>query len=141
MSSEVNATGRCLCGAISYAIKGEPTIMALCHCRACQQASGAGHISVAFFAADQVEIKGETTGHVSTADSGNILTRHFCPSCGGRIFNMNSARPGVVGIMVGSVDDSSWFSPQAVVYTKDRSSWDKTPTDIPNFEAMPPMPK
>lgn len=141
MSSEVFATGRCLCGAVSYAIKGEPALMGQCHCRGCQQASGTGHMSLAFFAADQVEIKGETTGYDSIADNGNIVTRHFCPTCGSRIFNVNSGRPGLVAITAGSADDSSWFSPQAVVFTKARPSWDMTSTDVPNFEAMPPMPK
>jgi hypothetical protein len=47
----------------------------------------------------------------------------------------------VIGVAVGCLDKNDWFSAQAVVYTKRRAAWDKTPEDIPNFEQMPPPPK
>ncbi|MGI9382649.1 MAG: GFA family protein [Methyloligellaceae bacterium] len=141
MSNEPFATGHCLCGAVSYTINSEPMRMAQCHCKDCQRASGTGHMSLAFFKADDVEIKGETASYSATADSGNINTRHFCPNCGSRIFGENSARPGMVGISVGCVDDHDWFAAQAVVYAGNRPGWDLTSEDIPNFETMPPPPK
>lgn len=138
MSSDVFATGQCLCGAVSYVIKSGPVRMGQCHCSDCQRATGTGHSSMAFFPADQVKIKGETTGYASTGESGNIVTRHFCPVCGSRVFNLNSGRPGVVAITAGSADDSSWFTPQGVIFTKQRPSWDMTSADLPNFETTPP---
>lgn len=141
MSNEPFATGHCLCGAVSYTIKGEPARMAQCHCKDCQRASGTGHMSLAFFKADDVEIQGQTASYAATADSGNVNTRHFCPACGSRIFGENSARPGVVGIAVGCVDEHDWFAPQAIVYAGSRPGWDATSEDIPNFETMPPPPK
>ena len=141
MSATPYATGRCLCGAVSFALNAEPMRMAQCHCKDCQRASGTGHMSLAFFKSSDVEIKGTTASYAVTADSGNINTRHFCPKCGSRIFGENSARPGIVGIAVGSVDNNDWFKTQAVVYTKDRAGWDFTPSDVPNFERMPPPPK
>ncbi len=98
-------------------------------------------MSLAFFKKDDVAILGKTASYPSTADSGNINTRHFCPTCGSRVYGENSARPGVIGITVGCLDENDWFSPQAVVYTKGRAAWDKTPEDVPNFERMPPPPK
>ncbi len=142
MSSTQSAAGKCLCGSVSYIIKAdEPLRMAQCHCKDCQRASGGGHMALAFFKADDVEIKGETASYAATADSGNVNTRHFCPKCGSRIYGENSARAGLVGLSVGCVDDNNWFNPAVVVYSKDRPSWDKTSTDIPNFETMPPPAK
>jgi hypothetical protein len=46
----------------------------------------------------------KTASYVSTADSGNIMTRHFCPTCGSRLFGENSSLPGAVNIMVGCID-------------------------------------
>jgi hypothetical protein len=127
---------------VSYTINAEePLRMAQCHCKDCQRASGGGHMSLAFFKADDVEIKGETASFSAKADSGNINTRHFCPKCGSRVYGENSARPGLVGLSVGCVDDNNWFKPAAIVYAKDRPAWDKTSTDIPNFDMMPPPPK
>ena len=98
-------------------------------------------MSLAFFKEEDVAILGKTAGYPSTADSGNINTRYFCPTCGSRVYGKNSARPGVIGIAVGCLDQNDWFSAQAVVYTKGRPAWDKTPQDVPNFERMPPPPK
>jgi hypothetical protein len=58
-------------------------------------------MSLAFFKKDEVAILGKTASYPSTADSGNINTRHFCPTCGSRVYGENSARPGVIGMMVG----------------------------------------
>ena len=138
MSGEVLTTGKCLCGSVSYSVQGDPVRMAHCHCRDCQRASGAGHMSLAFFKADQVDFQGETKAFAVTADSGNVVTRHFCPTCGSRISTQNSARPGLVGLPVGLMEERDWFAPQAVVFTKNCSGWDATPTDIPNFEAAAP---
>ena len=98
-------------------------------------------MSLAFFKSDDVEITGKTASYAVTADSGNINTRHFCPTCGSRIYGENSARPGLVGLAVGCADDTNWFKPAVIVYAKDRPAWDHTATDIPNFDMMPPPPK
>src|SRR5947207_4876961 len=138
MPSEPFARGQCLCGAVKYTIHAEPIRMAQCHCKDCQRASGTGHMSLAFFKKDDVVLNGMTASYPSTAESGNINTRHFCPKCGGRVYGENSARPGIVGIAVGSLEDHDWFRPQAVVYTTRRAHWDHTPSEVPNFERMPP---
>lgn len=140
MSKKPFATGHCLCGAVKLQLNAEPIRMAQCHCKDCQRASGGGHMSLAFFKRADAEITGETRSFPAKADSGNINTRHFCPTCGGRLFGENSARPGIIGVSVGNLDDNSWFRTQAVVYTKDRPCWDVTPTDVPNFDMMPPPP-
>ena len=140
MTENIFAKGSCSCGAVNLSIHGEPKMMAQCHCSDCQKATGTGHISLSFFAEDDVNVQGETSSYVSTTDSGNQSTRHFCPTCGSRLFGKNSGRPGMTSVAVGCLDDNSWFKPGAVVYTKNRQDWDITSTDIPNFEEMPPPP-
>lgn len=140
MTNSIFATGGCRCGAVSYKITEEPKTMVQCHCLDCQKATGTGHISLAFFSQDDVEITGEAKGHTTTTDSGNESTRFFCPECGSRLYGLNSGRPGTITVAVGSLDDHSWFSPKAVVYTKRRGDWDLTSNEVPNFEDMPPPP-
>jgi hypothetical protein len=135
------ATGRCLCGAVTFTVKAAPVGTGQCHCKDCQRASGTGHMSLAFFKREDIEIRGETRSFAARADSGNTNTRHFCPACGGRLFGENSARAGLMGIAVGAIDDNSWYRPQRVVYVKDRPAWDVTDTGVPNFEMMPPPPR
>jgi hypothetical protein len=95
-------------------------------------------MSLARFRRADVALTGQTASYASTADSGNINTRHFCPKCGSRLFGDNSAAPDLVVISVGCVDDNDWFAPGRVVYAKDRPRWDVTTTDVPNFDRMPP---
>ena len=143
MNESPFARGDCVCGAVKITITGAPVRMAHCHCRDCQRSSGSGHMSLAFFNEDDVTIEGEARGFGATADSGNTNTRYFCPTCGSRLFNRNSAqrasssRAGAVG----SIENSEWFEPGAVVYSRSRARWDSTPEDIPNFDTMPPPPK
>ena len=137
MSDAISATGHCLCGAVTFTIAGVPVGTGQCHCKDCQRASGTGHMSLARFRAEDVVLGGETRSFASVADSGNINTRHFCPTCGSRVYGQNSAFPGILNIAVGCVDDNSWFVPGRVVYAKDRPVWDSTPLDVPNFERMP----
>ena len=140
MSDNVFASGHCLCGAVNFNLKAAPAMTGQCHCKDCQRASGTGHMSLAFFKREDIEISGETASYGVKADSGNVNTRHFCPKCGGRLFGENSARPGVMAVAVGAIDDNSWFEAQRVVYVKDKPGWDATSTDIPNFDMMPPPP-
>lgn len=136
--SDLLSKGSCLCGNVTFSITGEPLRMAQCHCIDCKKASGTGHMSLAFFKEEQVSIEGELRHFESKADSGNINTRSFCPECGSRLFSSNSARPGMMAVTAGSVDDSEWFKAQAVVYCKDQPAWDSSAQDVPRFEAMPP---
>lgn len=138
MADKPFGSGSCVCGAVTYSVHGEPVRMGQCHCKDCQRASGTGHMSLAFFNEDDVKISGEFAEYSSTAESGNINTRAFCPTCGGRLFGRNSARAGVKAIAVGSFDDSSWFKPQAVVYCKDQPKWDLTDDESAKFDKMPP---
>ena len=140
MADSLFATGGCACGAVTYEITGEPKTMVQCHCQDCQKATGTGHVSLAFFSESDVSISGEARGHTTTTDSGNQSTRYFCANCGSRLYGLNSGRPGLITIAVGSVENHSWFTPKAVVYTKRRPDWDITSTEIPNVESMPPPP-
>jgi hypothetical protein len=140
--SDFSAKGQSLCGAVHVVAKAKPLRMAHCHCcRDSQRVSGAGHTSNALFEAAHVEVTGETSSFAVKADSGNTLTRHFCPICGSRVFATNSGRPGMIVLAAGPFDDSSWFKPQAVLYTRSRHEWDTADDAVPSFAAMsPPAP-
>lgn len=141
MSDKPFATGRCLCGKVSYSIASEPLRMAQCHCDYCQRSSGTGHMSIAFFPKDAITIKGETNSHTTDSDNEAEITRHFCPECGSRLFGTNNTMTSIMGIAVGCIDDNSWFKPGAIVYNKRKPGWDFMDESLPTFEAMPPPPK
>ena len=138
MSEKNFAVGHCLCEAVKYTISSEPVKMAQCHCDDCKKITGTGHASIAFFKEDNVDIKGETKSYASVTDSGSTITRSFCPTCGSRLFGINSASEKIIGVSVGTFEDSSWFKPELIVYNKRKSSWDFMDDSIPTFDGMPP---
>ena len=130
--------GDCLCGAARYQIAGTPAMAIQCYCLSCQKLGGAGHAFSAIFQDDAFRVDGDTRGYTSTADSGNKVTTHFCPTCGSPLFARSSGYPGMVGIRVANLDTPSVFEPQIAVYTKRRQTWDHDFPSLPSFPAMPP---
>ena len=112
-------------------------MMIQCHCLDCQAFSGAGHSSLAYFGAGDVQIDGELADYTVSADSGAEMTRSFCPNCGSRLLGRNSTRPELLSVNVGCLENSDWFKPQAILYTSRRHDWDITSDDTPQFEKMP----
>jgi hypothetical protein len=137
MASQPFATGRCLCGSVTFTLLAPPVGTGQCHCKDCQRASGTGHMSIARFRKADVTRDGPTTRYASAADSGNVNTRHFCTTRGSRLFGENSAHPDLVNVAIGCVDNNDWFTPDRIVYAKDRPRWDVTSTGVPNFDRMP----
>lgn len=137
MANPFPATGHCLCGAVKAVVKAPPVRMGQCHCTDCQKVTGTGHGTNVFFKEGDVEISGKTTSFAKPADSGNVVTRSFCTTCGTRMFYVNSARPGVVGFPIGIFDDDkSWYQPGYAIYLRNRPVWDSVPDGVPMFEVM-----
>jgi len=85
-----------------------------------------------------VTLTGEARGYARPADSGNVVTRHFCPNCGAPVFSVNSAMPGMMFLRASSLDDMEVFKPQMHVFTSRAPSWDKPTEGLPAFATMPP---
>lgn len=134
-------TGGCLCGAVRYTCNSEPMMAGHCHCEDCRRSSGTGHSSHLVVPEASVVITGEVKGYARAADSGNIITRYFCPTCGAALYSSNPAMPGMPGMLflrASSLDDLEVFKPQMHVYTARAASWDHRRDDLPGFELMPP---
>ena len=132
-------TGGCLCGAVRYEVEGEPTMAGHCHCLDCQKATGAGHSSMAFFLEAAVRVTGRLSDYSSRADSGALVTRSFCPTCGSWLIARSSNMPGGMTVCVGTLDEPDALPMQMRVYDKRRRGWDAVDPSLPAFEAMPPM--
>ena len=132
-----NHSGGCLCGAVRYEVEGRPLVVAHCHCKDCQRGSGTGHSTGAMFPADKMRLMGQVTEFKVKSDNGNEVTRVFCPACGSPILGRNSGMEGYLTIALGTVDDSSGFEPQVVVFARNRKPWDIMDESLPTFEAQP----
>jgi hypothetical protein len=96
-----------------------------CHCRDCQRAGGAGYSPTVVVAKADFHVTGESPEcHEIIAASGETATRAFCRRCGSPLFAWSSARRDFVGIRAGSLDDPSWFRPDADFWVDSRQPWD-----------------
>lgn len=130
-------TGGCMCGAVRYECGTDPIAMGNCHCRDCQRATGSAFAAAVLVPVSAVKITGEVKYHEVIGDSGGIVRRGFCPNCGARLFGQSAASPGGISIMAGTLDDSSWFTPQADIYTAGAQPWDYMNPDLPKFPGLP----
>ncbi len=133
--------GGCLCGALRFSCTAGPLMTGHCHCVDCRKDSGTGHGSHMMVPENAVTITGPETSFTVTADSGNEVTRHFCPTCGSSVYSTNSGMAGMMALRASALDDPEQFTPQFVVYASRAPSWDAPDASLPNFPEMPPAPE
>jgi hypothetical protein len=104
-------TGSCLCGQVRIAAEGEPYRVGLCHCLDCRKHHGALFFAAAMFPAEAVTISGDTRA---------FRGRHFCPDCGGSVFNRYGDE---VEVHLGALDEPGRFAPTYECWTVRREPW------------------
>lgn len=131
-------TGGCLCGAVRYTASADPLVTRICWCRLCQKlGAGSGTVNVGF-ASDAVSITGALTDYVSTADSGSVLHRGFCPVCGTPVTSQAEARRHQIYVRAGTLDDPEVARPSVTIWTSAAPSWACLSEDLPRVERQPP---
>lgn len=128
--------GGCLCGRVRYHCAQEAG-GGHCHCIDCRKSSGTGHGSHMIVPAAAFSLHGTLKYFDKAADSGNIVSRGFCPECGCAVASTNSAMPGLVFVRASSLDDPEAFKPQMVVYADRAASWDTMDPALPAFATVP----
>lgn len=130
-------TGNCLCGAISFEADGDIQMQGNCHCTDCQQISGSSFATLLFVKDTDVKITGETKRFEHKVDSGNTLTKDFCPNCGSQMFGGNVGRPGMTALKAGSVNEKHLIKPQFNVFVSSKAPCIVLDDSIPAFDKMP----
>lgn len=130
-------TGQCLCGDIRFEADGELALQANCHCSDCKQVTGAAFATLLFMKESDVKITGKTKEFKHSVDSGNSLSKHFCPKCGSQMFGSNTARPGSIALRAGSTNEQELVKPQFNVYASGKLDCTILDESIPAFDKMP----
>ncbi|HEY2679161.1 MAG TPA: GFA family protein [Steroidobacteraceae bacterium] len=131
-------TGGCLCRAVRYRIDALPLLTRVCWCRLCQfLAAGNGTVNVCF-PSEALAVEGPLRDFRSVADSGNVMHRRFCPVCGTQVLSSAEARPHLVFVRAGTLDDSTVAAPSATIWTSQAPAWACINPELPRFAAQPP---
>ena len=128
--------GGCLCGAVRYTAHGETEFFLVCHCRDCQKFTGSAFGALVWLPQSAIEIQGALKTFTKTADNGKPIVRHFCPECGSSITEESSARPGMLIVNAGTLDDPTFVTPTTEIYC-DRGLWVQLSGGMQRFAEMP----
>ena len=121
----------CSCGQLKLTIEGEPARISMCHCLECQRRTGAVISNQASFRREQITFTGKSTAWTRTAESGNAITFHFCPTCGSTVYVEGQGFPGYVAVAIGNFADPGFPAPTISVWEESRHSWLELPPGTP----------
>ena len=111
--------GRCLCGAVTFKIKGELRQVLVCHCSQCRRSSGHQWAATAA-PVEAIEIDCQNT--LSWYRSSSKAKRGFCRRCGSSLFWQEDGSP-LLSIAAGSLDVPTGLSTQEHIYFEDASDY------------------
>jgi len=129
--------GSCLCGKVSYEIRGSPQTMYYCHCSMCRKATGSSFATnMLVRAEDFVVVSGRVL--IKAYRSSPDEYRHFCSECGSPIYGEALKRKGIVSIRCGALDSDPVIRPYAHLYVGSKSPRFDICDDLPQFPEAPP---
>lgn len=128
--------GSCLCGKISFEIRGPLESALNCHCPQCQKAHAAPFRSRAAVAAECFRwTAGEE--HITWYASSPGCSRGFCKLCGTRLISTFADNPRSYGVPLAILDGEIDVKPLMHVYTKYKASWFTITDSLPHYEQLP----
>jgi hypothetical protein len=127
-----------MCKAVRYRSTAAPIVTRMCWCRVCQfLGSGNATVNVCF-RTESFSVEGELTDYRSIADSGNVMHRKFCGVCGTPMFSEAEARPHLIFVRAGTLDDSAIATPSMAIWTSQAPVWACIDPALPRVETQPP---
>jgi hypothetical protein len=90
------------------------------------------------FPSDKVTVEGDIRWYESTAESGNRMERGFCPTCGTPLLSRTEARPHLLVVRAGALDDRELLAPQGTIWTDEAPTWGHIDPNLPQFPGQPP---
>lgn len=128
-------SGSCLCGFIKYEYKGTLGTSSYCHCDDCKKATGGPYtVGVRAEKKDFYILEGKTKRYTTIGDSGNQISRDFCPECGSPIFTEAEVLPGLIFIKSGSLDHPEILKPSSHTWIGHSVPWAFIEEGLPEYE-------
>jgi hypothetical protein len=122
----------CHCGQLRLEVEGEPFVVSICNCRACQRRTGSAFGMQAAFRPDQVTVVGRYNDYTRISEESDRKAHvfRFCPDCGSQVFYTEPTEPDLVVVSVGSFADPSFPPPTESGYDSLRQEWLALPDSV-----------
>ncbi len=136
-SESMVASGKCLCGEVSYEITGNLGIFQYCHCSRCRKISGSAHSAFIIVAPEQFNwLSGEEfVGRYELTEAKHFATC-FCRKCGSSLPWITQSGKVVV-VPAGALDTDPGIRPIQNIYWGSRACWYEEAGELPKHEELP----
>jgi hypothetical protein len=127
--------GGCACSAVRYRLLEDPLGLHICHCTDCQDITGTAFImsmptrrsSLELIAGKPEIVEFETRSAITQRNRG-------CTSCGTRLWSEGRSLPEFVTLRPGTLEDTSWLTPIAHIWTVSKQPWVVIPQGVLQFD-------
>jgi hypothetical protein len=132
-SSNRTLAGKCLCGAVHYAVADEFVYALNCHCSRCRRATGSAFKPLAGIERSKLSIsQGEESllrvGHGNAHDA-------RCKVCGSLLYSV--VRDGAfVHVTMGTLVDDPTIRPTAHIFVGSKAPWFTITDNLPQHEEL-----
>ena len=125
--------GKCLCGAVQYAVADEFAYAANCHCSNCRRATGSAFKPFAGIERDKLSItKGEDKLLIHGDETGHDT---HCGLCGSLLYSV--VRNGAfVHVAMGTLVDDPTIRPTQHIFVGSKAPWFTITDDLPQYDEM-----
>src|SRR5262245_39225370 len=122
----------CHCGQLRLEVDGDPFVVSLCHCLACQRRTGSAFGMQAGFRPAQVRVEGRFSGYSRISDEVDRKEHvfNFCPECGSQVFYTEPAEPDLFVVAAGAFAAPEFPPPAGSGYDSRRHPWLQLPDTI-----------
>lgn len=131
----VGATGRCLCGAIRFEIRGPARWIGHCWCESCRRATSAAVAT--FVGVDRAAVVWSGAAPKSFASSPGV-DRRFCGACGSQLAYLSDRWPDEIHLYAASLDDPERAQPTFHVHCADAVGWFRAEDGLPHHPRSHP---
>ena len=130
MDTAPRASGRCLCGAVSFQVFGDLRDVVNCHCHRCRRFTGHHMAATAADVADLTIEDGDSNlrWYYPVPDAGY----GFCQQCGSSLFWRSRLTVGQISICAGTLDPPTDLKTVRAWWTSEASDY-HVRTALPEF--------
>ncbi|ESX82160.1 MULTISPECIES: GFA family protein [unclassified Mesorhizobium] len=130
-ASNRTLTGKCLCGAVQYAVADAFIYAANCHCSNCRRTTGSAFKPFAGIERDRLSLtRGEDNLMIFGDETGHNA---HCKTCGSLLYSV--VRGGAfVHVAMGTLVDEPTIRPTQHIFVGSKAKWFTITDDLPQYE-------
>lgn len=129
--------GSCLCGTVTYQIRGPFKIFQYCHCSRCRKFTGSAHGANLFVPPEQFQwSRGEESLGRFEHPTAKYYATSFCKICGSSLPWVTKGGKNVV-VPAGTLDADPGIKPFQNVFWDSRAPWFEDSGHLAKFSELP----